>query len=312
MRERNTTCFHALIIGAAKCGTTSLALWLGASPDVCLSQPKEPLFFEADFDRGIDYYWNTYFPHWRGEAVLLEARHRNMFLPYVPERVASVCRSPRMIAVLRDPVRRAYSHWWHHFIRGHEPLNFEEAIEEDMERISAGIDFSGPNGPTTWAAALPRTRDRLQQRGLTFRTYIDSGYYAAQIRRYLQFFHFEQLKVLFLEDLVAKPSEKLGSLAHFLTIDQHQHSLSNQNEAKTTSLRVGKVGRSLVYGRAAELLPRELRTFFRRALIREERNMPELTSAITQELYAHYEPHNHDLERLLDTRLPPQWYHHAD
>jgi hypothetical protein len=296
---------QAFIIGAAKSGTTSLARWLGTNPNVCLSRPKEPLFFEADFEKGLRYYWDTYFPHWDGEAIAVEARHRNMFLPYVPTRIASVCSLPRIVAVLRDPVIRAYSHWWHHYVRGQEGLTFEDAIEKDIERIEAGTDFSGPKGPEMWASRLERTRDGLQQRGLGYRTYIDSGYYAVQLRRYLHIFPSDHVKIIFFENLVARPEEELKSLASFLGLEAHDRALPHKNEATAAIVRWGKIGRSLVYGRGAQFLPSPLR----RALVRGERHPPELDIGTRKALHAHYKPHNQELKDTIGFSLPRQWSH---
>ena len=52
-----------LILGAAKCGTSSLHAWLAEHPDICMSEPKEPKFFEAEFEQGFDFYRRRYFPH---------------------------------------------------------------------------------------------------------------------------------------------------------------------------------------------------------------------------------------------------------
>lgn len=99
------------ILGAAKCGTTSLHAYLGQHPDVCVSDPKEPFFFEAEFDRGATYYFNRYFSHWAGERIVGEARHRNLYMPYIPERILRFNPRARLIICVRNPTERAISHW---------------------------------------------------------------------------------------------------------------------------------------------------------------------------------------------------------
>jgi hypothetical protein len=97
------------ILGSAKCGSTTLYEHLGQHPDVFFSTPKEPIFFEAEYEKGFDYYWDTYFAAWDGQAAIGEARHRNLFLPYVAPRVHAACPDARLIVIVRNPVDRAYS-----------------------------------------------------------------------------------------------------------------------------------------------------------------------------------------------------------
>src|SRR5437016_1099947 len=75
------------LLGAAKCGTTTLSTLLEGLPDVCFSVSKEPWFFEVEYEQGLDYYRRRYFRHWCGESLLAEGRHRNLYLPWVPQRI---------------------------------------------------------------------------------------------------------------------------------------------------------------------------------------------------------------------------------
>ena len=70
-----------LIIGAPKCGTTSLWLYLHEHPDVCMSQPKEPFYFDSEYYQGWDYYLETYFSHWDNERAVGDASTHNLHLP---------------------------------------------------------------------------------------------------------------------------------------------------------------------------------------------------------------------------------------
>src|SRR5436190_811051 len=55
------------VVGAAKSGTTSLHVYLDQHPDIFMSKPKEPFFFEAEYDRGPEYYYRRYFGGWNGQ-----------------------------------------------------------------------------------------------------------------------------------------------------------------------------------------------------------------------------------------------------
>jgi hypothetical protein len=201
------------ILGAAKCGTTSLHGYFGQRPEICVSEPKEPLYFESEYERGPSYYFNRYFPHWSGEPIVGEARHRNLYLPYIPERIFRYNPSARLIVCLRNPVERAISHWWYWFSRNEEPLSLRNSIQQDWERIQSGARGSHVANFSEYALSLyPNPRGFV-------RTYLDSGYYHEQILRYVSLFPREQLHILLFEDLVRDPARVMTGLFEFVGAD---------------------------------------------------------------------------------------------
>jgi hypothetical protein len=201
------------ILGAAKCGTTSLHGYFGQHPEICVPEPKEPLYFESEYERGSSYYFNRYFSHWSGEPIVGEARHRNLYLPYVPPRIFRYNPSARLIVTLRNPVERAISHWWHWFSRNEEPLSLRPSMQQDWERIQSGAPASHVTSLNEYALSLyPNPRGFV-------RTYLDSGYYHEQILRYLRLFPREQLRVILFEDLVRDPAALMAGLFEFVGAD---------------------------------------------------------------------------------------------
>lgn len=210
---------NLFILGAAKCGTTTLYQYISGLTDVCMSKPKEPFFFEAEFDRGLDFYHRKYFSHWRGEVVVGEARHRNLILPYVPPRIHKLNPNAKLIVLVRNPIDRAFSHWYHLFARNSEELGFCEAIQEDLKRIEKGLKCDTPEEIKQHILKLPReAEDKEIGLGL-YRTYLDSGYYYEQIERYLSLFPRENIKVIVFEDLVTKPKKIVGELIEWFGLD---------------------------------------------------------------------------------------------
>jgi hypothetical protein len=101
-----------LIVGAMKSGTTSLARYLGAHPQAYVAPEKEINFFERGYvwNRGVDWYASRF--EGAGDALAVgEASPSYMYWPTAIERMASVVPDARLIALLRDPVERAYSHY---------------------------------------------------------------------------------------------------------------------------------------------------------------------------------------------------------
>jgi hypothetical protein len=201
------------VLGAAKSGTTSLHLQLDQHHEIFMSKPKEPFFFEAEFERGAQFYFNKYFGAWREEKAVGESRHRNLYLPFVPARIHSYNPRAKLIVLLRNPAERAISHWWHWHCRGSEPLLPEEALKADLARIDAGHRFQTPEQVDSYVREL--RRDPHQSRG----TYIDSGYYFDQLDRYMRLFDRSQLHIVFFERYVANPVETLRELFQFLNVD---------------------------------------------------------------------------------------------
>ncbi len=133
---------NLFLLGAAKCGTTSLHYLLDQHPDICMANPKEPLFFEAEYEKGLEYYQRTYFTGCNAEPVIGESRTRNLFLPYVPGRIHETFPEAKFIVVLRNPVERAYSHWHHWSASGVEKLEFGEAVKQNLKWLDENSSLS--------------------------------------------------------------------------------------------------------------------------------------------------------------------------
>jgi len=202
------------LLGAAKSGTTSLHLQLDQHPEIFMSKPKEPFFFEAEFERGPQFYYNKYFGGWKGETAVGESRHRNLYLPFVPARIHAYNPLAKLIAVLRNPAERAISHWWHWRSRGLEPLSPWEAFDADLARIDAGIKLETAEEIDGYAQELRRNPRKGHG------TYIDSGYYFDQLQRYMRLFDRRQLHVMLFDRHVSCPAESLRELFRFLDVNE--------------------------------------------------------------------------------------------
>lgn len=298
-----------LILGAAKSGTTSLYHYVGQHQDVCLSQPKEPLFFESEYERGLTFYWERYFKEWSGQSAIGEARVYNLYLPYVPDRIRESLPHARLIAVLRDPVDRAYSHWWHRYTRRIERLSFEDAVADNLETLRAGPRFEGEAGAREWQRGLFKNMN-----GTRFRTYLDVGYYADQLGRYLERFPREQLEVLLYEDLVRDPAAMARELWSFLDVDPavELRDPSPQNVANPTLtrwheralLRAYKVSNlGALLPKSWKLRARSVEATLRNWLDEDPVDRPPLAAETRRQLVDHFAAHNAALSTLLGRDL---------
>jgi hypothetical protein len=180
-----------LIVGAAKAGTTSLAAWLGAHPDVFVAPEKEVHFFDRSFDRGVDWY-RSRFAGARMERAIGEATPEYMAVPVAVERMSSVVPEARLIAILRDPVDRAYSQYWHQRISGRERRDFAAVVAEHMR------DRSSLSHP---------------------RYYLTRGRYIDQLRRITSVYPRDGLLVLLLEDMRENPATAFRTVCEFIGVD---------------------------------------------------------------------------------------------
>ena len=281
------------ILGAAKAGTTSLFELLKLHPDVFMSSPKEPFFFEYEYEKGLGFYSRTYFRGWNGQKRIGEARVSHLLLPFVPGRIRASRPEARLIAILRDPVERAFSHWWMKYSRGFESLSFEDALSENLQRIESGEDLSGESGERLW-----RSRITPGKRGVNLPVYLDAGYYAQQLERYFATFDQDQICVFFFEDLLHRPHLVIDRMAGFLELDRagFPSRLPKENTAAPAVLRPlhlidRRVGFSKILGQG---LVRRVKGAFRFAC-----KTPRMKPETREFLCNHYRPHNQRLSELL-------------
>ncbi|MEE4278709.1 MAG: sulfotransferase [Halieaceae bacterium] len=129
-----------VIIGAMKCGTTTLAAQLGAQDGIFITEPKEPAFFSHDeiFARGEDWYRSLYEPAQAGD-IRGEASTEYSKLPTYPhavDRLHAFAPDARLIYITRDPYARIVSHYMHLWRDGTVPRDINRAVREHPEFIA--------------------------------------------------------------------------------------------------------------------------------------------------------------------------------
>ena len=207
-----------LVIGSKRGGTTSLWNWLLAHPGVLpmfpsVQQLKSPHYFDINYTRGEDWY-RSHFPtrHARERVeerqgyrpVAGESSPYYMFHPAAPERVRSAMPDARLVVLLRDPVKRAYSNYWERRGSGLEDLDTFEAAIEAEERRLAGQAERLLADPSYYSVHHDN------------HSYLARGRYLEHLRPWLARFPREQLLVLLSEDMYADPAGALARTHEFL------------------------------------------------------------------------------------------------
>lgn len=201
-----------LIIGAAKSGTTSLYYILKQHPEVFMSPVKEPHFFSHQGARpafrgpGDSLTMNrnaiTTIKDYRGlfrgvtnEKAIGEASTSYLYTPKAPDRIKQQIPEARLIAMLRNPVDRAYSAFMHLSRDGREPhADFARALEEEQRRI-------GDNYAPLWQ-------------------YTKIGMYASQVERYFKTFDRSRIKIYLYDDYKADAGAVVRDMFRFLGVDE--------------------------------------------------------------------------------------------
>jgi hypothetical protein len=183
-----------LCIGAQKAGTTLLYEILKQHPQIFLPQIKEVHFFDIDenFCRGIEWY-KEHFSGSEHSEFVGDITPAYIFFDYVPERIQTTLGTHiKLLTLLRNPVDRAYSHYWMSFKRGYEKLPFEEAMIMEHSRMRKGY-FEKSHF-----------------------SYTSRGFYSEQIKRYLSFFSKKNMMILILEEFIKDVKVSIKPILDFL------------------------------------------------------------------------------------------------
>jgi len=135
-----------VIAGAQKCGTSSMHQYFVQHPRLLAASVKEVHFFDGGLDPKWDKYaegeslYRSYFPLRatvrRAAALCFEASPNYIFSPLAAERMARMLPDARFVILLRDPVERAISHYFHEVRRGRETKDIDTAFALEEERLA--------------------------------------------------------------------------------------------------------------------------------------------------------------------------------
>ncbi|MFL6206816.1 MAG: sulfotransferase family protein [Acidimicrobiales bacterium] len=120
---------NLIVIGAQKCGTSTLHSLLGQHPQICMSTVKELNFFTWHWERGLDWYASQFDDApVRGEATPEYTMQPGW--PEVPARMAASVPDARLVYLTRDPVERIASQWMHATASGVWNASFEDTVRD--------------------------------------------------------------------------------------------------------------------------------------------------------------------------------------
>jgi hypothetical protein len=276
---------HFLIIGAARCGTTAMARSFEQHPEVFLTNPKEPHFFafhgtDVNFRgpgdsesinrvsvTGVDRYSSLY-SHASakkslGEGSVSTLYYHEQSIPNIRKLAPDV----KLIAILRNPIERAWSSYMYMISKGHEPLqDFSAAIDDEQRRISEN-----------WHHIWHYTR---------------MGFYSEQLREFQKAFPAEQLKVVLFDDLRRNPKLLYQQLFDFIGVDSsfspntdEQVNQSGKPKSRTIHTAIKGIGKFPVLKTAIKsIVPMTLRERLRNANL-DRQGMPDSDRSRLAEIF---------------------------
>lgn len=207
-----------IVIGAQKAGTTTLFDHLREHSGLELPAGKEAPFFSDDarFARGMPDYlsrvfpfgdpaklWGTVTPQYMVGGVLGRGprsapQQDDPPVITVPRRIRALCPDARLIAILRDPTERAFSHYRQTVLYGWEQRPFEQAIEESLRPAALEVGRERPSEPAG---------------------YVVWGEYGRILEPYFELFGTDRVLVVFTEELAHDPAALLARIYAFLGAD---------------------------------------------------------------------------------------------
>jgi hypothetical protein len=175
-----------VLLGAPKCGTTTLAAWWGQHPQGYTAPEKEVGFFTAHWDRGLPWYRSRFSGAAAGQ-VACDASPGYLYDDQALTRLADVLPGARLAVVLREPVSRVWSHWCYMAALGLEPRSFAQVLEQE----AADESVTPPGFPIS---------------------YLQGSRYARRLEAVTQRFDRAALLVLLTDDLRDDPDGSFAAL----------------------------------------------------------------------------------------------------
>jgi hypothetical protein len=203
-----------LIVGGKRCGSTSLYEYIIRHPSVTGSFAKKGThYFDVNFTRGWPWYRSKFpakprFGARRSEGLITgEASPYYMFHPLAPARIAAALPDVQLIAALRDPVERAWSHYRYSVSRGFENRPIGEALDQEADVLAGEVERMEAD-------------PAYQSYSHRHHTYLGRGHYADQLATLHALFGPERVLVLQSEALFAAPETALREVFGFLGLDE--------------------------------------------------------------------------------------------
>jgi len=204
----------SIVIGVGRGGTTSLFHYLGQHKCVRKSAYDEIGFFDDNYHLGLNWYRSMFPTRFTknsiekkfGKFIAYEVTPWYIRRPWDAKRIHGLIPNVKLIAVLRNPVDRAYSHY--HLSRRIQGLTtpFEDVVLEDMKRINEYREKNGEINDNYFKTIVQNS-------------FLARGFYAEQLKKWYEIFNDDQILVVPSEDLSEQTQKTLNKIFIFLGLE---------------------------------------------------------------------------------------------
>jgi len=222
---------NLIIIGAAKCGTSSLHYYLNLHPEIMMSKRKELHFFDEkqNWHKGLGWYKSNF---WGNKKIFGETSPSYSYYPMirgVPEKMHAIIPNARIMYIIRNPIERIKSHYMTRFAAGKE----DHKLEESLINIKNNL-------------------------------YTFPSMYYYQLKQYFPYYPKSKILVITLESLIQQCETTMTSVFQFLQVDDKFKSpyfsqIKNPSIAKKRKNKIGMILRYLSETSFARLFSDEFR-----------------------------------------------------
>ena len=204
-----------LVIGAKRCGTTSLFYHLPEHPCISKSPHDNMGFFNDNFHLGINWY-KSFFPtiftrnkikSKFGDFLAFDVTTKYMEEESTANNVYQTKPNTKIIIILRNPVDRAYSQYHLNVRQTAESRSFEDAMEENMNELNKE------------SHERYEIKPKFSAEG---NNYLKKGLYAQQLRHWLNIFPMESMLILSTEEFESNQQIIYNKIFKFLNISQFE------------------------------------------------------------------------------------------
>jgi hypothetical protein len=301
-----------MVVGAAKAGTTSIYQYLSQHPEVYLSPIKETNYFAKDIpldkirkdyykggELDVEAYVNTdlseqihiaFVSQWehyiklyknvRGEKAIGEISNSYLYSQVAAREIHAVDPGMKIIMILRDPIKRAFSHYKMTLRVGLVKDSFYEEVQRDYAAREKGFRVS--------------------------HLYVEMGQYAAQVKRYLDTFPREQVRIYLFDDLKADAASVIDDMLRFLGVDPSQQVdtsfQANQASVPKNVQLVHFLRKTGIRKLAKKISPRFVGEAAKKVIYKDKDDL-ELTQRDRDFLRPLFEQDIQELERILERDL---------
>ena len=228
---------EVVILGAQKSGTSAFHTLLSQHPQI-INKTEEIHFFDLNFQEGVDWYKQQFPQEDLQKNIRVDKTAYYLFHPLVPQRMHELLPNAKLIVLLRNPIDRAYSHYWMNVRYGGEPLSFAEAVRAEPSRLCGEEEKIVKTG-------LP-----FPQSPYRHFSYLSRGIYVEQLIRWFNYYPPEQILIISFDDFAKDPDKIMQETLKFLGLSEY-HSFDFQ------------VGERYAYPTMEPEIRKELSDYFR-------------------------------------------------